>query len=617
MSRIITCEHCHKQLKVKAETKGRFKCPGCGGVIEITAAAEPEPELATLDFMDEVAPPPSQPAMDLPPAAGSAAPPPGETQVKTSGSNNVMKLAIGGGVLAVLLVIGLVMMMSGGADEPVRQPVAAAQAQKPKPEPAPEKQQPVDKASVAKAEPLVKLNMGPTSTANTFEAAAQRVREQQAADAAAREAAREAAEAERLKQEQMKAAEEAAEAAKKQMAQAPAKARKPLTAAERAKLQAQINQAIDKGQQYLIKQYAGGSTYSGKFTDEMGNTALCVYALLKSGVDPDTPEIAMTIQPMMYYASNRPAMESKGTYNASLVMLALDQFRQVRIRQMAEGSYRRSKEEANRDRLRMKFAMRQLLVGLNRNQSSEHSYSYGGGAGRGGHDMSLYQYAMLGMWAANRAEVALGGEWWGIQAKYLMQIQNEDGSWAYKQTKGPTRSMTCAGLGSLSICYLMMHNNQRIQRQDAYESSDPTPADAQGPAVQSDIEKAIERGFQWIERKGFEDLNPYYLYSLERVCTLTKTQKISGIDWYETLAARIVAQQGNDGSWQSHWGSTVATAWTLLFLSRSTEKQFEHADSPGESTDEREIVDISAPAEAPPADDGQPANVGDGQANAP
>jgi hypothetical protein len=180
--------------------------------------------------------------------------------------------------------------------------------------------------------------------------------------------------------------------------------------------------------------------------------------------------------------------------------------------------------------------------------------------------------------------------------------------------------MTCAGLGSLSICYLMLHNNQRLERQDAYQSPGDVGAPQPQPDPQSDIEKAIERGFAWIEKQGFEDLNPYYLYSLERVCTLTKTQQIAGVDWYESLAAKIVAQQQGDGAWQSHWGSTVATAWTLLFLSRSTEKQFEHSpgDSPGDAPGTPEIVELTAPAQAPPADNDQAANADAPQdANAP
>jgi len=633
MSRLVTCPHCHKQLKVKQTAAGKCKCPACGGVVDLGASEAAEPE-ASFDFVDEIVPAANA-------KGGSTCPNCGQRMgrgaticvacgfdvqrgamagANGSGNNIGLKVVAGVGVVAALVVLAILFQivsgMLGGLDEPTptkpqRPDRTVAQAERSEPvdepankpvsEPAPQPAQPVSIKPMPTDQPLVKLgNVG--SGEDAFAKAADRIRKQQQAEAMARQQARQAAEQQRLAE--MKAQQEQqARMARQQQANNQNKQNKPLNAQQRAKLQADVDEAIAKAQKFLLDQHVGGHKFSGKHSDEFGNTALVIYALLKSGADPDLPAISLSIEPMMYYASNRPGTERRGTYNAALVMLALDQLRVVRAQQAEEGSYIRPKEQANRDRLRLKYAMRQLLVGLNNNQSSEHSYSYGGGAGRGGHDMSLYQYAMLGMWAANRAEVALRPGWWNAQAEYLMKLQNEDGSWSYKPVKGPTRSMTTAGIGSLAICHLML-NKKRIERQHIEQSpGDDGPPRVVQVAPRTEIEKAIEEGFKWLADKGAADTNPYYLYGLERVCTLTKTHAIGGNDWYEPLARRIVDQQAGDGSWAGHWGPTVSTAWTLLFLSRATEKQFDYEDEFGPTPGDAEIVDVEQSTEAPPAQD--------------
>jgi hypothetical protein len=61
----------------------------------------------------------------------------------------------------------------------------------------------------------------------------------------------------------------------------------------------------------------------------------------------------------------------------------------------------------------------------------------------------------------------------------------------------------------------------------------------------------------------------YYLWSLERACTLSSIQKIGGHDWYREGAAYLLATQRPDGSWTSPADvPTTDTAFALLFLKR-------------------------------------------------
>jgi hypothetical protein len=61
----------------------------------------------------------------------------------------------------------------------------------------------------------------------------------------------------------------------------------------------------------------------------------------------------------------------------------------------------------------------------------------------------------------------------------------------------------------------------------------------------------------------------YFLWSLERVGVALDLKTIGGKDWYAWGADVLLANQGQDGSWQGQYPATVDTCFALLFLKRA------------------------------------------------
>lgn len=515
------------------------------------------------------------------------------TQRGAGGTDPTLKIAVVAGALLVVVILVLAfMMMTGGDPEPTKPPTVATapvfvQPTKPKTPDAPAPTE-AELAAQAKAEAEA-------------EAAAALAAQQTAADQARMKAETEAAARQKLIDE-AKAREEAARLA----------AEKARMEAER-KFQQSVNTAIKKSQEYLLNQFneeLGG--FSGKYPEYIGESALATYALLKSGVSPNDPLVTISLKNMVKYAYGKPGTDKRGTYNCGIVMLALDELRESYARMEKDtASSSTESADARRNRLMIKGAMRKLALGLNRNQQTGKSFSYGGGAAKHGHDMSIHQYAILGMWAAYRSGVKLVPGFWKQQVEYLLAQQHEDGGFGYRIDKPSNGSMTTAGVGSLAICYLMLHE-QRLMRQQFIESPGDEPA-IEDVAPTTDLEKAIAKGFEYLAAKGGLGVNnPYYTYGLERTCALTQTKTLNGKDWYRTMAVPMITAQRPDGSWFGRFGETCSTSWNLLFLSKSTEKLFkdpiyEEVQSPGEGDGpvigEGQKVDM---IEAAPEGEGEP-----------
>ena len=444
----------------------------------------------------------------------------------TSRSNEnidpVLKYSMIGGGLLLLIIFGFIAMaMLGGGDEPARRPVATAPTVTPTVKPKPTDPQPTE-----------------------AELAAQNQAEADASAAAALAADKAAEDQARMQAEAAAAAKAKAEADAKARADAARLAALKAKMEAEKKFQESVAKAMASAQKYLLERYdAETNTFEGKYPEYIGESALATYALLKSGADPENPRIIASLKTMLKYAYAKPGMDSRGTYNCGMVMLALDELRSASARrETSSESSATESNEARKVRLMIKGAMRKLAVGLNRNQQTGKSFSYGGGAARKGHDLSIHQYALLGMWAAYRSGVKLVPGFWNQQVEYLMSIQHEDGSFSYKSDRGPNGSMTTAGVGSLAICYLML-NEQRLKRQEFIESPGEEPAVADVEPL-TDLEKAIAKGFEWLETKGGLGIgSPYYSYGLERTCALTQTKTLGGKDWYRVMATQMIAKR--------------------------------------------------------------------------
>jgi len=313
----------------------------------------------------------------------------------------------------------------------------------------------------------------------------------------------------------------------------------PQAPARRTVGQQEVNAAIDRGVRWLL----GSQDEDGSwFEPRPGRTALALYALLKSGVDPEHPVVRRALG---FLAAHDPQQ----TYDAAILSMVLASLDDPEYFEWL-------------DVLAERIASWQLKTG---------DWAYPAGDG----DLSNTQYAALGLWAAGKSGVKVPAKPWEELFGALQKYVTREGAFGYKRgDHDATPSMTAAGVGSLALCAWGLQH-----------------ADALAPRVARQIERANERGLEWLGAHFDEALSttlgfwPYYrLYGIERVGALAKVGQLGGRDWYQEGAAALVAEQREDGSWsprndpmpgapQGRRGDgsvDVNTAFALLFLRRAT-----------------------------------------------
>ena len=324
--------------------------------------------------------------------------------------------------------------------------------------------------------------------------------------------------------------------------------------------QVAINEAIDRGVQFLLtKQHVDGSWYDGKTNvylhPEGGATALAVAALLHSGIDHDHQAVVRGAA----YARSRPMQMFYGTVTRILMEDILAEERDERqLKELAE-----------------------YLVG----GAGSDYFDYPGVDKPG--DLSITQYAVLGMWMAKRNGVKIPDKVLETTMKIIMRNQLDDGGWSYfgqtasmspmqagGQGGGATCSMTTAGMSSLLFILDALGEKNRATRK-----------------YKDDVEESLTKGHEWLDAhmsyeynftpSGDEAQNRqwdlYYYYTIERLGSVSKAEKLGGKPWYQTGAEFLVKSQLPNGGWapssrdqEVHYASECGTAFVLLFLNKAT-----------------------------------------------
>ena len=171
----------------------------------------------------------------------------------------------------------------------------------------------------------------------------------------------------------------------------------------------------------------------------------------------------------------------------------------------------------------------------------------------GWYDRSASQYAVLGMWALERAGAKVAPGYWQTVDTAWKRAEQKNGGWNYREEADVTPAMTAAGVATLFITqdYASTENagsckggihNEFIERGLAY--------------MDSHIEEAIGGSF-------------YTLYGIERIGAASGRRYFgSRKDWYKLGADTLLKNQKEDGSWESDHGPIPDTSFGLLFLSR-------------------------------------------------
>ena len=344
-------------------------------------------------------------------------------------------------------------------------------------------------------------------------------------------------------------------------------------------LQPAIDRALDGGIEYLLaRQLRDGAWGDPSGEYGCGQTALCLYTLLESGLTTSHPTVVRG------FASLEEVRPAK-VYTVACLLLA----------------YGERRDDEGKERMK---ELLDLLLGWQQNSFGYPDSPPGLATPDPGLrcDLSNTQFAALGLRAARQAGLDVPAKAWeGLLAGTLPYQEDprtvgteategrsstgtrEVAGFRYRVARttsaptdsgrfgggrfgeGPrpreplaaTGSMTAAGLAILAICREGL--GHRLGSRQA-----------------GVVQRAEARALAWLADNFAVDRNPgggrwlnYYLYGLERVGALLERERIGEHDWYLEGARRLVRDQGRDGSWATSQAEP-STCFALLFLQRAT-----------------------------------------------
>ena len=306
--------------------------------------------------------------------------------------------------------------------------------------------------------------------------------------------------------------------------------------------------AIEKAVAYLQKSQKPNGTWPEYIGQDGGMTSLCALALLNAGVAPSDPSVKNALAALR-------ALEPKQTYSVSLQTMVF------------------CAAEPKKDVLLIRRNAKWLEETQIRRGPWNGGWSYPGGPRNRSEtfsgDNSNSQFALLALYEAERAGVAVSEETWKRALNHWLKNQNSDGSWGYKlQGDAGMGSMTCAGIASVIIA------------QGALSAGDAQVIDGRVECCgKQQSNDAVENALNWLSRNFSVERNPgapawlyYYLYGVERAGRMTNRRFIGAYDWYREGADYLVHKQDDlQGFWPGEFlekNHDLATSLALLFLAK-------------------------------------------------
>ena len=381
-----------------------------------------------------------------------------------------------------------------------------------------------------------------------------------------------------------------------------------------AKFKKGVAGAIQRGNKWLKDE-----TRKNTATWSMGKLALSLFALLRSGTQPNDKVILQGFQKLS-------TMKAERTYDVAVYIMALEAKSVKRIPPKGSSSvprYQRKKVGKNDLKLIQQLATwlaNGRIVGYGR-----WDYTPVGGMseeGEGGsttkkkkdkkknkdnkskrYDNSVTQFAVLSLHAAHRAGAKIDPVVWQEVFKHFKDVQSKsEGSGSHRIHKGKDRprmgqkkkkkregttvgrdgietkeqakseyrgwsystgaaygSMTNAGLSSLAIAASMLEESGQFSSEQEKE-----------------FKRMSREGLAWEAKNFTVSTNPkkggnnhyyYYMYSLEKACELLGVEGFDGRSWYDDGAQRLMVVQEKNGSWEDN---NIYTSFALIFLNRAT-----------------------------------------------
>jgi hypothetical protein len=230
-------------------------------------------------------------------------------------------------------------------------------------------------------------------------------------------------------------------------------------------------------------------------------------------------------------------------------------------------------------------------------------------------DTSQTQYAALAYWELLNHGISPSAESVQKCLEWLIRTQDPSGCWGYQgidpgntsrveQTDRPGLSMAAAGMSGV----LILGNAVGLLKPATSEKAALSPVDENVPAAlkrqdvkqnkrapelpAGDVEPhrltdTVKFAQDWFKKNFKIEVDMYqcyYLYSVERYKSFEEylTGDTQNEDWYQQGYEYLKKNQAADGSWNDQTGVQCGTAFSVLFLLRSTQKSI--AASLGEGT---------------------------------
>lgn len=218
-------------------------------------------------------------------------------------------------------------------------------------------------------------------------------------------------------------------------------------------------------------------------------------------------------------------------------------------------------------------------------------------------DVSMTQYGVLALWAAQRANCDVRPDVIEKAAAWLTKNGNGDGGWGYRPgTKsGPgrgssTHNMTLAAAGTVAIGRTLLYGRPGDKKevvQDKFGILKKVETEAEkraranvafpdySPGISRNIlDSKVQGGIGWnqahFQPVSQQDHKIYFYYALERASAMAQLPD----GWFQAYGNGLVTLQGADGSFKTHNvpGVNVGTSFAILYFVRSTkqilDKQF-------------------------------------------
>lgn len=303
-----------------------------------------------------------------------------------------------------------------------------------------------------------------------------------------------------------------------------------------------LDNALAAGRAFLLRQIGPDGLCAGETAPTHiefgGQTALCLYALLSSDVDPKDPTVVRA-------AAWLVKQKLTGTYAVAMRACALSALAPI------------TKDPAQVAAL--KADMEWLIAAADR--EGGYTYTSSHGMPRTVYDNSNSQVALLGIHTgADALGMSIPNDFLKRVEQHWLTQQQANGGWGYRVLGGEVRSktygsMTAAGLATLYICDDHLRREQFIR------------------GLTGSQHRGMSHAWQWLEANCDLTQNPgngvekyyYWLYSLHRVGVSSGQKYIAGKDWYLHGVNELLPRQNSDGSWER--GSLGETCFAMIFLS--------------------------------------------------